>query len=100
MNSLIFFCFLLNVCSVNKNKFINNTYRDEKNEGKIKCRITEVVVESEHDTCTEESGLSFDENESNDQNYYPVMIKLGNKLVSRQKTKVDSWFYFLRYILS
>ncbi|KAL4120740.1 hypothetical protein QTP88_013376 [Uroleucon formosanum] len=30
---------------------------------------SDIVVESEHDTCTEESGLSSDENESSDQNY-------------------------------
>lgn len=30
---------------------------------------SDIVVESEHDTCTEESGLSSDENESSDQIY-------------------------------
>ncbi|KAL4135945.1 hypothetical protein QTP88_007522 [Uroleucon formosanum] len=30
---------------------------------------SDIVVESEHNTCTEESGLSSDENESSDQNY-------------------------------
>ncbi|XP_060855395.1 uncharacterized protein LOC132933083 [Metopolophium dirhodum] len=30
---------------------------------------SDIVVESEHDTCTDESGLSCDENESSDQNY-------------------------------
>lgn len=78
---------------------------------------SDVVVESEHDTCSEESGLSSDENKSNDQNYLgkdgtkwkaqspPSNIStrshnlvthlLGIKgLAKNSKTIIDSWQLF------